>query len=197
MRSFKNWLIIAILPLVIAGCASAPAKTNYILSTETTPVANAAHALPSMLVSQVRSLGRLSTEMFYSRTPNEIESFTQNEWAAPPAQLIQAAITQDLDNRGLFKYVVMAPTNISAAYRLDMSILEMRQYFPNETESYITLKLQARLINNHNNQIVKTYTYNEKVPAPTYDAAGGVKAYNSALNSIAERLAQALTRTVR
>ncbi len=197
MKLFKNWLLVAILPLIIAGCASTPAKTNYLLTTETMPVTNATHSLPSLMVSQVRSLGRLSTEMFYSRTPNEIESFTQSEWAAPPAQLIQAAITQDLDNRGLFKYVVMAPSNISTAYRLDLSILEMRQYFPNETESYITLKLQARLINNRTNQIINTYTYNEKVPAPTYDAAGGVAAYNNALNSIANRLAQALARTIR
>ncbi len=198
MKNFKKFALLLILPVIIAGCSSTPAKKSYILTAEASPVvANTGYKMPSLMISQVRTVGQLSTDMFYSRSPNEIESFTLSDWAAPPANLIQSAITQDLDARNLFQFVIMAPNNIATAYRLDMSILQMRQYFNDNQQSHIILNMQARLINNSTNKIVKTFTFRESEPSLTYNAEGGVKAYNIALNRIANQLAADLTNTLR
>lgn len=197
MNRFKKFALILVLPLIIAGCASTPAKKSYILSTDTTAINVNAGNLPSVMISEVRSIGRLSTDMLYSRNTNEIASFVTSEWVAPPAQMLQAAITQDLEARNLFQYVVMAPNSVTAAYRLDLTILEMRQYFPSDVDSHIVLKVQARLINNSNNKIARTFNYHKEEKSPHYNAEGGVEAYNKALNQISSQLAQDLSQTLR
>lgn len=111
--------------------------------------------------------------------------------------MLQAAITQDLEARNLFQYVVMAPNSVTAAYRLDLTILEMRQYFPSDVDSHIVLKVQARLINNSNNKIARTFNYYKEEKSPHYNAEGGVEAYNKALNQISSQLAQDLSQTLR
>ena len=109
MKHFKKMTLLLAIPLIVAGCASAPQKKSYQLTTDTTQVMQSNRALPSLMVSQVKSIGRLSTDMTYSRSANEIESYTQSEWITPPPQMIQAVITQDLEARGLFQYVISAP----------------------------------------------------------------------------------------
>lgn len=197
MKRLQKLILFFALPLIMVGCASAPPKKSFTLSPAENSVATGNRALPSLMVSQVKSIGRLSTDMTYSRSPNEIESYTKSDWVAPPAQLIQSLITQDLENRALFQYVVMAPNSVTAQNRLDITLLEMNQIFPNATDNHIVLKLQARLINNHNNKIIKTFTYNVTEPSRSYDAEGGVAAYNRALQKIADSLAADITQTLR
>lgn len=194
MNLSKKLTFIAVLTLFLTACASAPVKKNYILTTDTQHIVAGNAKLPAISVSQVRSLNKLSTNMQYSRSKNEIESFTKSEWVAPPAQMLQAAITQDLEARNLFQYVVMAPNSVATPYRLDVTIIEMNQFF-NEVDksSYVVLKLQARLVNNNTNRIIRSISLSKQEPSMTYDAEGGVIAYNKALQSIADQLSQSLS----
>ena len=193
MNLTKKFTFIAILALFVTACASAPVKKSYILATDTQNIVAGNASLPSISVSQIRSLNKLSTDMQYSRSKNEIESFTKSDWIAPPPQMLQAAITQDLEARNLFQYVVMAPNSVSTQYRLDITIIEMNQFF-NEADksSYVVLKLQARLVNNSTNRIIRSMSLAKQEPSTTYDAEGGVIAYNRALQSIADQLSQSL-----
>lgn len=196
MKYFKHMMLLLAIPLVIAGCSSVPQKKSYTLSTDTSSVVAGNKALPSLMISQVKSLGRLSTDMIYSRSANEIESYTQSDWVTPPTQLIQGALTQDLEARGLFQYVIMAPNSVPATNRLDITIQEMNQIFTNDKQNHIVLRLQVHLINNANNKIIKTFTYNVNEPGNAYNAEAGVAAYNRALNQIATRLAADVSQTL-
>lgn len=196
MKHFKKMTLLLAIPLIVVGCASAPQKKSYQLTTDTTQVVQSNKALPSLMVSQVKSTGRLSTDMTYSRSANEIESYTQSEWVTPPPQMIQASITQDLEARGLFQYVISAPNSIAAANRLDITVLEMNQIFTDNKANHIVLKIQARLVNNSTNKIIKTFTYNVTENGDAYNAEAGVAAYNRALNQIANNLANDLTQVL-
>lgn len=198
MYHFKKFALLLILSLVVTACASAPVKKSYILTTETTNITAGNAQLPSLLISQVRSTNRLSTDMYYSRSANEVEIFTKSDWITPPTQMLQAAITQNLDAQNIFQYIIMAPNSVTAQYRLDMTIVEMNQYFDEAAKSsHIVLKLQARLINSTNNRIVKSFSYQKIEPSSTYNAEGGVAAYNRALQAIVSELTQNLTQTLR
>lgn len=198
MNHLKKIALLFVLSLVVTACASAPVKKSYILTTETSNISTGNAQLPSLLISQVRSANRLSTDMYYSRSANEVETFTKSDWISPPTQMLQAAITQNLDAQNLFQYIIMAPNSITAQYRLDITIVEMNQYFDEQSKSsHIVLKLQARLINSNNNRIVKSFSYKKVEPSLTYDAEGGVSAYNKALQAITTELTQNLTQTLR
>ncbi len=196
MKHFKTLILLLAIPLLVAGCSSLPQKKSYLLTTETENIVTGNKALPSLMISQVKSLGRLSTDMTYSRSPNEIEVYTQSDWVTPPSQLIQGAITQDLERRGLFQYVIMAPNSVPAVNRLDITIQEMNQIFTEGKENHIVLRLQAHLINNANNQIIKTFSYNVTEKGNAYNAEAGVAAYNRALNKIASSLAADISQTL-
>ncbi|MHC5225645.1 ABC-type transport auxiliary lipoprotein family protein [Ignatzschineria sp. LJL83] len=198
MNLTKKITFITVLALFLTACASAPVKKSYILSTDTQNIIASDAKLPSLSISQIRSLNKLSTDMQYSRSKNEIESFTKSDWVAPPPQMLQAAITQDLEARNLFQYVVMAPNSVSTQYRLDVTIIEMNQFF-NEADksSHVVLKLQARLVNNSTNRIIRSISLSKQEPSTTYDAEGGVIAYNKALQSIADQLSQSLSQSAR
>ncbi len=198
MNHLTKLVLLFAFSLIVTACASAPAKKSFVLATETNNVVAGNAQLPSLMISQVRSTNRLSTDMFYSRSKNEVEIFTKSDWVTPPTQMLQAAIAQDLNAKNLFQYVIMAPNSVTTQYRLDMTLTEMNQFFDEQTkQSYIVLKLQARLINNSNNRIVKSFSFNQKTPSATYNAEGGVAAYNSALQTIADQLTQNLVQTLR
>ncbi len=198
MKYFKKLAFIFALSLIVTACASAPAKKSYTLTTDTSNVVTGNAQLPSLLISQVRATTRLSSDMYYSRAKNELEVFTKSDWVSPPTQMIQAAIAQDLNSKNLFQYVITAPNSVSAQYRLDLTIIEMNQFFNEASkESFITLNLQARLINSANNRIVKSFNYAKTEPSFSYNAEGGVAAYNQALQAIANELTRDLTQTLR
>lgn len=196
IKHFKKLILLLAIPLIIAGCSSVPQKKSYTLTTDTSSITQGNKALPSLMISQVKSLGRLSTDMIYSRSQNEIEVYTQSDWITPPTQLIQGALTQDLEARGLFQYVIMAPNSVPAANRLDITIQEMNQIFTSDKDNHIVLRLQAHLINNANNKIIKTFSYNVTEKGDAYNAESGVAAYNRALNQIATRLASDISQAL-
>lgn len=198
MNHIKKLIVPLILTLIVTACASSPIKKSFVLTTDTQNIANHRATLPSLMISQVRSTNRLTNDMFYSRSVNEVESFTKSDWISPPPQMLQAAITQNLEARNLFQYVIMAPNSVSAQYRLDLTIIRMMQYFDEATQqSHIELRVQARLINNSNNRIVKSFSYHKNEPSLTYNAEGGVAAYNRALQAIADELTHNLTQALR
>lgn len=198
MNYFKKIALLFALSLIVTACASAPAKKSYILTTDTTNIVTVNAQLPSLIVSQVRSTNRLSADMYYSRAENEVEVFTKSDWVSPPTQMLQAAIAQNLDAKNIFQYVITAPNSIAAQYRLDITLVEMNQYFDESNKSsHITLNLQARLINSANNRIVKSFNYRKTEPSSTYNAEGGVAAYNRALQTITDELTLNLTQTLR
>lgn len=198
MNRFKKFALLFALTFVVAACASAPVKKSYILTTDTHNVITGNALLPSLMIAQVRSANRQSTDMTYSRKTNEVESFTKSDWVMPPNQMLQAAIAQDLNARNFFQYVIVAPNSVAAQYRLDLTIVEMNQFFNEQTkQSEIILTLQARLVRSSDNRIVKSFRYSKVEPSLTYNAEGGVVAYNRALQAIANELTQDLTQTFR
>ncbi len=197
MNHFKKLALLFAFSLIITACASAPAKKSFILTTDTNNIVAGNAQLPSLMISQVRSTHRLSTDMFYSRSKNEVEIFTKSDWVSPPTQMLQAAIAQDLNAKNIFQYVIIAPNSISTQYRLDITMTEMNQFFNDKNnQSYVVLRLQARLINNSNNRIVKSFSFNQTESSETYNAEGGVAAYNRALQTIIDQLTQNLIQTL-
>lgn len=198
MNHFKKFALLVALSVILSACASAPAKKSYLLTTDTSNIIAGNAQLPSLMISPVRSINRLSSEMYYTQSLNQIETFTKSEWISPPTQMLQAAITQNLEAKNLFQYVIMAPNSVTAQYRLDLTIVEMNQYFDEPAkQSHIVLKLQARLIRNSDNHIVKSFSYSKVEPSLTYNAEGGVTAYNHALQLMADELTRDLTQTFR
>ncbi len=180
--------------LIIAGCSSGEVKQQYVLESNVHPSVAVGAQLPAISISLVQSVDYGSTLMEYTRAENEVEYFTKSEWAVPPSKMIQNQVTRLLNNSGLFKDVVTHPSDLKTPLRLDLHLLEMRHYFTSQKESHVQLEIQARLINGETGKILSSHTYREQEPSLEYNAAGGVKAYNIALDRILQQLVRDLSR---
>lgn len=168
--------------LVIAGCSSAPYKTQYTLATDGARIIEAAQQKPyGIVVGDVKSFGMgNNVDMTYSRDANTVEVYTKSAWVEPPVQQIQVAIANGLMASNAYRDVVVSPTSLTGAYKVDTTIQKMQQYFDNG-HSYVELSLMVRLLNNSQQKLVFSKKYSIKEPVESLNAEGGVAAYNRAL----------------
>ena len=171
----------------LTGCSpfqpiETTAKTTYLLNDPTlSQQIVVSHSKKDLLVSIPSAPRWLNTsEMVYQTSTSEINYFARNEWAAPPALMLEPIIAHALSQSGLYHVVVQAPFGGNADQRLDVQILTMQQDFIQNPSVY-KLVLQAQLINMVSGNIIRGQRFSYTIPTETNDPAGGVKAANKAI----------------
>ena len=182
-----NITAIILAAVSLAGCSifqpvETTAKTTYIFNDPTTSQhAGISHSKKDLLVSIPTAPRWLNTsEMLYQTSASEINYFAQNEWAAPPALMLEPIIAHALSHAGIYHVVVQAPFGGNADERLDVQILTMQQDFTSNPSVY-NLVLQAQLIQMSTGNIIRGQRFSYTIPTETNDPAGGVAAANKAI----------------
>jgi cholesterol transport system auxiliary component len=121
--------------------------------------------------------------MVYELQPDQINYFAENQWAAPPSQLLQPIIMHALLQSGLYKAVVAAPFAGIVSQRLDINLLQMQQLFWQRPSIYL-MTLQLQLINQMTDQLIATKRLTIKIAAPSDNPQGGVTAANMAVKLV-------------
>ena len=148
-------------------------KTKYTLLV-TTPVASPAFR---------------SSKMLYEMIPYKLRAYSENRWAAPPAQMLLPLIATRLRSKAYFYAVVTPPFTGSANYRLDTHLLMLQQEFIQPT-SLVRLALDASLVDSKTNKVIASREFMFTVPAPSNNPYGGVLAANKAAAQLTQRLAR-------
>lgn len=148
-----------------------------------------------MVTAPTASVGYQSKKMIYNKKPFELSGFANNQWAGPPAEMLQPLIVQCLRNTGFFHAVVSSAISSDRNVRLKVNLLELRQDFT-ESPSRIHMALQAELINDKTNKVMNSKVFATTVAAQHETPYGGVFAANNATNRILNQLSRFSVDTV-
>lgn len=168
--------------LLITACG--PVKTTstneYTLDAYSTKKITRSPTNINLLVSLPEAVSGLQTEqMQYTKNPHELNSFSKNSWASPPASMLYPLIIQSLQQSGYFHAILSGAYADEGDYRLDTQLLELQQNFL-KRPSTITLAAKITLTDAKSNKVVASKTFREKLSCPFESPYGGVIAANRA-----------------
>ena len=88
-----------------------------------------------------------SNRMVYMRQPLTQEAFANSVWVDTPARMLAPLLVKQLQQSGLFRAVLLAPSAAKAGLRLDTTILQLQQDFLQQP-SIVRFGLQLTLMDN-------------------------------------------------
>jgi cholesterol transport system auxiliary component len=109
--------------------------------------------------------------------------YAQARWSMPPAQLVTQRVRAVLSQQR----PVVAPGDGPIEHVLQLSLEAFGQSFDTPQSSQGTVQLRATLLKG--DALVAQREFVARAPAPTADAAGGVRALSLATQTVANELA--------
>lgn len=186
--------------IALAACgpiATKPMKTYTISSLKEYVKLSRPKTKLSLLVSRpIGAPGYQTSAMIYIMTPFELNSYANNRWVAPPAQMLLPMFVRALRNTGYFYAVVSPPFSGITNLRLDTELVKLQQEFLLPT-SYVRLVVQASLISNITNHVMASRQFEVVIPTTENNPYGGVLAANKAAAIISRKVAQFAARYAR
>jgi cholesterol transport system auxiliary component len=204
-RTLLPLSLLVLLPL--AGCNSLrgalpekPARqTMYDFGLENPPPSGTAPARAALVLPDVEVSGILETPALLYRLgyddANEVRPYAYARWTAPPGQLLRQRLR---DVIGRDRPVLDASAAAALARRgatpppvLRVELEEFSQLFESPTASQGVLRLRCTLLENTSGgeRLVAQRSFQVQRPAPSADAAGGVRALAAASDAAANDIA--------
>ncbi len=177
----------AAVPASVPGASAAPSGAN---AAGTAPTS----ALPPIVLPEIEANARLEgTQLLYRlgyADANELRPYGQSRWSLPPAQLLRQRLRDALAQRRTVldpqEAATLARTGgggaQTAADTLRVSLEEFSHYFDTPTSSVGLVRLRATLVRAApgGDRVLGQRVFTVRRPAPSADAAGGVKALAAA-----------------
>ncbi len=113
----------------------------------------------------------------------QLRPYALARWSMPPAQLVRTRLRDALSARG----PVLGPAEGATPWLLKVELDEFSQQFDAPASSSGAVRLHASLFNA--NKLVAQRTVQAMAPAPSQDAAGGVRALTAATDDAVAQLA--------
>ncbi len=196
-------LILALCAAALAACSSfAPDKPVRPTLYDFGPGEIADAPVPTgvpLVLSDVDVSGSLEGSALLYRLAyadaHQLRPYAYARWSTPPAQLAQQRLRQVLGR----SQPVMDAANAAALARrsdarhhvLRVELEEFSQVFQSEASSQGVVRLRCTLleVTSGGERLVAQRTFTTQRPAPTADAAGGVRALAAAFDATAEAVA--------
>lgn len=207
VRTLAAWLLAGAAALLLGACGSLPDKPQRATLYDFGPgalqtAASAAPAAqrPAITLPDVEVAGRLDgTQLLYRlgyADAQVLHAYGQARWSQPPAQLLRQRLRESLAQQR----TVLNPDEAAGIARsegrvpdvLRVSLDEFSHYFESPGQSAGLLRLRATLLRNGagGDRVVAQRSFTVQRPAPTADAAGGVKALTAAGDAAIAEIAQ-------
>jgi cholesterol transport system auxiliary component len=179
-------------PVLFAGCGASllpkppAAAARFTLDDAAPAIAPIEPAVgaPTLLVAvPLAAPGFDSRHMVYLRRPQELQAYAFHEWVDTPAQMLAPLLVRALQGSGAYGAVLMAPSSASAGLRLETTLIRLQQDFASRP-SQVRLTLRVVLLDAASRQVIAWQEFDERVPAPSDDAAGGVVAARLATRQV-------------
>ena len=202
---WRAHLLLAV-SLLLGGCAAVLEKPVRPLVYDFGPgslVATevAAPSLPAVVLAEVEAPGALDgTAILYRlafANAQQLTPYAHARWSMPPAQLIRQRLQDVLGQKRLVSAssegaaaVTGGPNAARAVLALRVELEEFTQYFEAADRSFGLLRLRATASSAGaaGERVLGQRTIVVRRPAPTADAAGGVRALTEATSAAAQEL---------
>jgi len=171
----------------LAGCFSQPRTPEpalYDLGIAGGEAAVAAKASAQPADIRVRAIAPSwldDTAMYYRLVYDDAlrtQTYAYARWVAPPAELIEQRLRQRLVESGVAQNIG-SPTTV-----IQVELEQFVQVFETPAQSIGLVSVNVRLSGTVNDEA----SFSEQVPAPTPDAAGGVRALAEATDKLVARI---------
>ena len=191
--------------LLVGGCTALPEKPARALVYDFGPGAlvsaeATAPSLPAVVLADVEAAGAFDgTAILYRlafANAQQLMPYAQARWSMPPAQLIRQRLQDTLGQKrvvnspseGVAAAVGVGPARSVVALRVEIE--EFTQYFEAADRSFGLLRLRATAssVGAAGDRLLGQRTLVVRRPAPTADAAGGVRALTEAATAAAQEL---------
>lgn len=191
-------IIFAVISVTACGPIATKPLNTYTISSLKKYVKSSRHRtrLTLLVSNPIAAPGYRTSAMIYMRTPFELDSFADNRWVAPPAQMLLPMIVRALRNKNYFAAVASPPFSGITNFRLDTELIKLQQEFLLPT-SVIRLVVQTSLINNASNRVVASQQFEVVIPTTENNPYGGVLAANKGAAIICRKIAQFVVRRAR
>ena len=194
----KNTMAILLL-LLSGGCSgllpkAVPVPAFHSLDGPIAPASSAAApqvlaSAPVLIVNPTRAApGFDSKHMMYQREAHKLEYFAHHEWVDTPSRMLAPLLLAAIERTGAFRAVVQTPTAAIGDVTLDTQIEQFKQDFLVHP-SQVRFALRIALIANPSRQILAWRVFAADVATSSEDPDGGVRAANTAVNSVLEEVA--------
>lgn len=204
----RRRLLLACAPLALAACSALPEKpvreTMYDLgpfagaATPATPT-GAPLVLPDVEVSGVLETTAMLFRLGYADA-YQLRPYAYARWSAPPGQLLRQRLREHL---GQSRPILDNAAAATLARRggttppvLRVELEEFSQQFDSQTASQGVVRVRCTLLENTaaGERVAAQRTFVSQQPAPSADAAGGVRAIGAASDAVAQDIAAWLAR---
>lgn len=193
----------------LTGCGALPDKparaTLYDfgagpLPNGVTAAAPAAERLPPVLLADIQALPRLDgTQVLYRlgySDGNELRPYAQARWSVAPTRLLGQQLRESLAQRR----VVLGPDEGSNVARVEgkvpnslrVTLEEFSHYFESPAKSWGLVRVRATVVSTSGagDRVLGQRTFSAQQPAPSGDAAGGVKALAASSDAVVSQVVQ-------
>jgi cholesterol transport system auxiliary component len=191
-------------PVALAGCKALPERpvrqTLYDFGlAPAASTATTAPMRPALILPEVEASGMLDTPSLLYRLgyedPHQLRAYAFARWSTSPGQLVRQRLREVL----ALEQPVLDNAAAAALTRrggtppptLRVELEEFSQWFDAPNASRGVLHLRCTLLNNTGGgeRLVAQRSFEIEQPAPTPDAAGGVRALSAAVDTAARDLA--------
>lgn len=196
-------LLAPLLAVALAACSALPDKpvqeTHYDFGPGAVVDAVVTPTGPALVLPEVEVSGSLEGPALLYRlgyaNPHQLRPYAYARWSAPPGQLLRQRIREHLS---LTRPVLDSAAGASLARRggtvpptLRVELEEFSQLFDSATDSKGVLRLRCTLLESTaaGERLVAQRSFTVQRPAPTADAAGGVRALTAATDAAAAEIA--------
>jgi cholesterol transport system auxiliary component len=202
---FPLVLVAPVLALLLAGCSALPDKPQRAALYDfgpglNTPPTSTSTAMPPISLPEIEANTRLDGSQLSYRLgyadANELRPYGQSRWSLAPAQLLRQRLREALSVRrtvlGSEESATIARRDGKVPDTLRVSLDEFSQYFESPASSVGLVRLRATLVQSTAGgaRVLGQRSFTAQRPAPSGDAAGGVKALAAASDAaIAEMVA--------
>lgn len=186
----KSYLIAGMMALGLSGCFSltgnqnAPEIITYVLE-------DGGHATPAATTNP-RTLLVLgtATNAFYntdsiafSRAPGTLGLYQYARWSERPGKRFGDLLLARLEADRIFATVASSGSGIKGDWVLDTGLLAFYHQASTAPGS-VHVELRAEVVDMHNRALVARKLFTRDAPAPSYNAAGAVAAFNIATGQL-------------
>jgi cholesterol transport system auxiliary component len=203
-RAAGLWPSLVLVAAMLGGCAGFIDKpvrpTLYDFGPgQATAVAQQSTS-PPLVLGEIDAVGALEGSAVLYRLgyvdDRQLRPYSQARWSAPPPQLVRQRLREQIGR----DRVVLDPGEGAALARsagmlpraLRIELEEFSHLFQGPAESVGLLRLRATLVDNTagGERLLAQRSFAVQRPAPTPDAAGGVRALGAAVDAAADELVQ-------
>jgi cholesterol transport system auxiliary component len=199
-----GWLLAATLLVSCAGVGSRPGRPAQYDFGPVPAAARQAVAPRVLVLAQMDAAGVLDGQRMLYRlnyhNPQELRAYAESRWSAPAPELVRQRLAERLAGA----FTVLGPADAAARIRpagpadlvVRLELQEFAQHFDTPASSSGRLRLRATLMLagvNGGQPLAQQLVAIDR-PAPSPDAAGGVKALAEAVDAAAAQLTQWLAK---